>query len=89
MKANFSNISFFRFIITNVTLTTDSADISLKYVHSPTSSGMLSGGLLILPLIMSAMRDWMMGFHDTGFGGRDVPSDAKLLKIGLVGAKQG
>ena len=32
MKANFSNISFFRFIITNIVLTAKSAVIFFKYI---------------------------------------------------------
>lgn len=54
-------------------LTADSAVIFHKYIQSPTSSGMMSGGLLILPLTVSAMRDWMMGFHDTGVLGKGRP----------------
>lgn len=70
-------------------LTSDSAVIPFKYIHGPTSSGMMSGGLFYVALYHAAMRDWMMGFHNTGFGGRNVPSDAKLIKIGLIGAIQG
>ena len=57
--------------VANVTLTADSADISLKDAHSPASSEMMSGGIFMLPLTVSAMRDWMI----TGIISRNPGND--------------
>ncbi len=61
-------------------LTADLAVISFKYAHSPASSEMMSGGLFMLPLTVSAMRDWMMGFHDIGFWRKERPFRCKVTK---------
>ena len=61
-------------------LTADSADIFLRYIQGPTSSVMMSGRVLILPLTVSAMRDWMMIFHDTGFWRKERPFRCKVNK---------